>query len=77
VCDDSQRMKNGLPVDVDPEIMSGTPVFEGTRVPVATLFDYLMDGSSLEEFLECFPTVKAGDARKILEHSKQETLAEA
>jgi uncharacterized protein (DUF433 family) len=70
-------MKKGLPIDVDPEIMSGAPVFEGTRVPVATLFDYLMEGSSLEEFLECFPTVKAGDARKILEHSKQETLAEA
>jgi len=36
-----------------------------------------MEGSSLEEFLECFPTVKAEDALKILEHSKRETLAEA
>ncbi len=56
--------------------MSGVPVFAGTRVPVASLFDYLMEGSSIEEFLDCFPTVKAGDALKILEYSKRETLAE-
>ena len=42
---------------VDPEVLGGTPVFKGTRVPVATLFDYLEDDYSLEEFLECFPTV--------------------
>ena len=41
----------------DPEIMSGVPVFLGTRVPVQTLFDYLMDGCSIDEFLENFPTV--------------------
>ncbi len=56
--------------------MSGVPVFAGTRVPVASLFDYLMEGSGIEEFLDCFPTVKAGDALKILEYSKRETLAE-
>ncbi len=69
-------MKGDLPIDIDPEIMSGVPVFAGTRVPVASLFDYLMEGSSIEEFLDCFPTVKAGDALKILEYSKRETLAE-
>ncbi len=70
------KVKSGLPIDVDPEIMSGVPVFAGTRVPVATLFDYLIEGSSLEEFLDCFPTVHPGDALKILEYSKRETLAE-
>jgi uncharacterized protein (DUF433 family) len=47
--------------------MSGAPVFAGTRVPVETLFDYLMKSSSLGEFLECFPTVKSEDAQKILD----------
>jgi uncharacterized protein (DUF433 family) len=42
---------------IDPEVLGGTPVFNGTRVPVATLFDYLEDDYSFDEFLECFPTV--------------------
>jgi len=70
-------MKAALPIDVDPEIMSGAPVFAGTRVPIETLFDYLMKGLSLDEFLECFPTVKRQDALLILDHSKREALAEA
>ena len=70
-------MKVALPIEVDPEIMSGAPVFAGTRVPIETLFDYLMKGLSLDEFLECFPTVKRQDALLILDHSKHETLAEA
>jgi uncharacterized protein (DUF433 family) len=41
----------------DPEIMHGTPVFRGTRVPVRNLFDYLEGGESLDEFLDGFPTV--------------------
>ena len=41
----------------DPEIMGGTPVFVGTRVPLATLLDYLEAGEPLTEFLEDFPTV--------------------
>jgi uncharacterized protein (DUF433 family) len=41
----------------DPEILGGTPVFVGTRVPLATLFDYLTGGGSIETFLEHFPTV--------------------
>jgi uncharacterized protein (DUF433 family) len=44
-------------VHSDPEIMGGTPVFVGTRVPVQSLFDYLEAGDSVEEFLEAFPTV--------------------
>ena len=70
-------MKTGLPIEVDPEIMSGAPVFAGTRVPVDTLFTYLMDGTSLIEFLESFPSVRREDAVRILEHYKQEMLHEA
>lgn len=64
-----------LPIESDPEIMSGAPVFTGTRVPVESLFDYLMKGSSLDEFLDCFPTVKRRDALLILDHSKHEAAA--
>jgi uncharacterized protein (DUF433 family) len=46
-----------LPITVDPETMGGVPVFRGTRVPVATLFQYLEDNYSLEDFLYDFPTV--------------------
>jgi uncharacterized protein (DUF433 family) len=46
--------------------MSGTPVFRGTRVPVQTLFDYIADGCTLEEFLDNFPTVKREDAIQLL-----------
>jgi uncharacterized protein (DUF433 family) len=41
----------------DPDILGGTPVFKGTRVPIKSLFDYLEDNYTLEEFLECFPSV--------------------
>jgi uncharacterized protein (DUF433 family) len=44
-------------ITVDPDILGGTPVFRGTRVPVKTLFEYLENGYSLDEFLECFPSV--------------------
>ena len=65
-------MKANLPIEVDPEIMSGAPVFRGTRVPVQSLFEYLEDNLSLEEFLECFPTVRREDAIAVLEHRKNE-----
>ncbi len=57
--------------------MSGVPVFAGTRVTVASLFDYLMKGSSLDEFLDCFPTVKRDDALVILDHYKHEAASVA
>jgi len=60
---------------VDPDVLGGTPVFQGTRVPVATLFDYLEDDYSLEEFLECFPTVSREVAT--LEQSKEALLEPA
>jgi len=58
-------------------IMGGTPVIRGTRVPVSTLFDYLMDGLTLEEFLDHFPTVQKTDALAILEYSRYEALETA
>jgi len=61
----------------DPEIMHGTPVFSGTRVPVQTLFDYLEGGETLEDFLEGFPTVSRDAALMALEEAKQSLLARA
>ena len=49
-------------VHSDPEIMGGTPVFVGTRVPLQNLIDYLEGGESIEDFLEAFPTVKREQA---------------
>ena len=69
-------MKTKLPIEVDPEIMSGAPVFRGTRVPVQSLFEYLEDNMSLDEFLDCFPTVRREDAVAVLEHSKRGLLEE-
>ncbi len=57
-------------ITIDPEILDGTPVFKGTRVPVKTLFDYLEDNYSLEEFLECFPSVTREMACRVLERSE-------
>jgi uncharacterized protein (DUF433 family) len=57
------------PVHCDPEIMSGLPVFVGTRVPVKSLFDYLAGGETLEEFLEQFPSVSREQAVAVLDLS--------
>ena len=59
----------------DPEVMHGTPVFRGTRVPVQTLFDYLENGDSLDEFLEGFPTISRDVAIQVLEECKELRLA--
>jgi uncharacterized protein (DUF433 family) len=61
-------------ITVDPDILGGTPVFKGTRVPVKTLFEYLEDNYSLDEFLECFPSVTREMARRILERSESALL---
>ena len=53
------------------EILSGTPVFRGTRVPVSALLDNLETGVSLDEFLENFPTVKREQAVQVLEYFKR------
>ena len=59
----------------DPDVMHGTPVFRGTRVPVQTLFEYLEGGDTLEDFLEGFPTVSRELAIQALEEAKHLLLA--
>ena len=61
----------------DPEILGGTPVFVGTRVPVRTLLDYFEAGDRLEEFLDDFPSVTSGQAIAALELAKQLLLEHA
>jgi uncharacterized protein (DUF433 family) len=56
-----------LPISSDPDVLGGMTVFAGTRVPVRTLFEYLEDDISLDEFLMNFPTVKRADAVCLLE----------
>ena len=58
------------------EILGGTPVFAGTRVPVQTLFDYLEEGDTLDEFLDDFPAVSREHAIKVLEKMKETFLAQ-
>ena len=52
---------------VDPEILSGTPVFAGTRVPVHTLMDYLKAGDRVDDFIEDFPTVTRAQVEAVLD----------
>ena len=54
-------------VHCDPEIMGGTPVFVGTRVPLQNLIDYLEGGESVEDFLEAFPTVSREQVIAVIE----------
>ena len=61
----------------DPEVMHGTPVFRGTRVPVQTMFEYLEGGETLEDFLAGFPTVPRGLALEVLGEARRLLLARA
>ena len=60
-----------LPISIDPEVMSGTPVFEGTRVPVDALLNNLSAGVSLDEFLANFRTVRREQALAVLNFSSE------
>jgi uncharacterized protein (DUF433 family) len=64
-------------VESSPNILGGTPVFRGTRVPVTTLFDYLAAGDPLERFLDHFPTVKREQAVALLDELKDKFEAAA
>ena len=57
---------NKTVIHSDPEILGGTPVFLGTRVPIESLFDHLEGGVSLDEFLDDFPTVSRDQAEKLV-----------
>jgi uncharacterized protein (DUF433 family) len=61
----------------DPEVMSGALCFKGTRVPVQNLFDYLEGSSSLEEFLQDFPSVTREAAIAVIEDAKGRLFADA
>ncbi|HMJ24650.1 MAG TPA: DUF433 domain-containing protein [Pyrinomonadaceae bacterium] len=54
-----------------PNIMSGAPVFAGTRVPVQTIIDYVAGGHSLDDFLDDFPTVRREQALELLQQIKE------
>lgn len=69
--------KSKLVVHSDPEILGGTPVFVGTRVPVKILFDYLEAGDSLEVFLEEFPSVTREQAVAALELAREAVAPDA
>lgn len=62
---------DSLPITIDPEIVSGTPVFKGTRVPVEALLNNLSAGVSLDEFLDNFPTVAREQALAVLKFSSE------
>ena len=61
----------------DPDILGGTPVFVGTRVPVQSLFDHLEAGDSIDDFLEGFPSVRRDQVVAVLEALRKELLQPA
>ncbi len=61
-------------IEVSPEVLHGTPVFSGTRVPVKTLFDYLKGSDTLADFLDDFPTVSREQAVKALELAGEDLI---
>ena len=68
-------MSNTL-ITMSPDIMGGTPVFAGTRVPVQTLFEYLEAGDTIDTFLDGFPSVAREQVVLLLETAKTRVLAE-
>ncbi len=62
------------PISIDPEIMSGTPCFAGTRVPIKNLFDYLAHGHPMQEFLRQFPSMKPEQSQAVLEMARDRLL---
>ena len=67
-------MKSSV-IEIDPEKMSGVPVFRGTRVPIRTLLDYLEGGETIDDFLEGFPGVTRDQAIRVLEEMKEQVFA--
>lgn len=64
-------------INIDPELMGGTPVFRGTRVPIQSLIDHLQSNISLEEFLDDFPTVSKEQAVELLTIAVNSALEKA
>ena len=70
-------MKLESVIHSDPEVLGGTPVFVGTRVPVQSLFEHLEAGDSIGDFLEGFPSVRREQVIAVLEESRKELLQTA
>jgi uncharacterized protein (DUF433 family) len=68
-------MKSGV-IEIDPEKLSGAPVFSGTRVPIKNLFDYIEGGETLESFLDGFPPVTREQAISVLEMAEASLIKE-
>ena len=66
---------NSIHITQNPNVMSGASCFVGTRVPVATLFDNLKDGATLNQFVEWFPGVTLEQVKAVLKESQQALLA--
>lgn len=62
-------------INRNPNILGGTPVFMGTRVPVESLFDYLRNGHTIDYFLEQFPSVRREQLEALLDEAKAKTLS--
>ncbi len=63
-------------VTINPNVLGGTPVFAGTRVPVESLFDYLKRGRTLDYFLEQFPSVGRQQVERLLDEAQKRALRE-
>lgn len=70
-------MATSEPIHISPELLGGTPVFAGTRVPVHNLFDYLEAGDALEVFLDAYPSVTRGQAVAVLELAQKALIRTA
>ena len=68
---DQKKLMEGHIINIDPEILGGTPVFSGTRVPIKNLFDYLESGESIDYFLDDFESVQREQVIKLLEMSQR------
>ena len=66
--------KGSFMISVSPDVMGGTPVFTGTRVPVQTLLDYLKAGESIDDFLDGFPTVTREQVIALLEEAGKQVM---
>lgn len=67
-------IKDSLIISISPDIMCGTPVFYGTRVPIQTLLDYLKAGESINDFLDGFPTVTRDQVISLLEEAEKQLV---
>ena len=68
-------MSHSPVISVSTDVLGGTPVFQGTRVPIKTLFDYLESGETIESFLTQFPSVTRQQVVAVLEESKKRLLS--